>query len=77
MLSYNQTAAGINDSALQSAASAVAQAQYQLDDLLNTPTPEDVASAEAQVKQDEASLQQAQLQLAQASIVAPFDGTIG
>ena len=76
MLSYNQTAAGINDSALQSAASAVAQAQYQLDDLLNTPTPEDVASAEAQVKQDEASLQQAQLQLAQASIVAPFDGTI-
>jgi HlyD family secretion protein len=76
VLSYNQTAAGINDSALQSAASAVAQAQYQLDDLLNTPTPEDIASAEAQVKQDEASLQLAQLQLAQASIVAPFDGTI-
>ena len=76
VLSYNQTAAGINDCALQSAASAVAQAQYQLDDLRNTPTLEDVASAEAQVKQDEASLQQAQLQLAQASIVAPFDGTI-
>jgi len=76
VLSYNQTAAGINDRALQSAASAVAQAQYQLDDLLNTPTPEDIASAEAQVKQDEASLQLAQLQLAQASIVAPFDGTI-
>ena len=76
VLSYNQTAAGINDSALQSAASAVAQAQYQLDDLLNTPTPEDIASAEAQVKQDEAGLQLAQLQLAQASIVAPFDGTI-
>jgi HlyD family secretion protein len=76
VLSYNQTAAGINDSALQSAASAVAEAQYKLDDLLNTPTPEDIAAAEAQVKQDEASLQQAQLQLAQASIVAPFDGII-
>jgi len=76
MLSYNQTAAGINDSALQSAASTVAEAQYKLDDLLNTPTPEDVAAAEAQVKQNEASLQQAQLQLAQASIVAPFDGTM-
>jgi len=76
LASYNQTAAGINDSSLQSAASQVASAQYQLDTLLNTPTPEDVASAEAQVKQDEASLQQAQLQLAQASIVAPFDGTV-
>ncbi len=76
VLSYNQTAAGINDSALRSAASAVAEAQYKLYDLLNTPTPEDVAAAEAQVKQDEASLQQAQLQLAQASIVAPFDGTV-
>jgi HlyD family secretion protein len=76
VLSYNQTAAGINDSSLQSAAAQVASAQYALDNLLNTPTPEDVASAEAQVKQDEASLLQAQGQLAQASIVAPFDGTV-
>jgi len=54
----------------------VAQAQYQLDNLLNTPTPEALAQAQAQVKQDEASLQQAQVQLAQASVVAPFDGTV-
>jgi HlyD family secretion protein len=76
LAAYNQQAATINDSGLKAAASDVAQAQYQLDNLLNTPTPEDVASAEAQVKQDEASLQQAQIQLAQASIVAPFGGTV-
>jgi len=77
VLAYNQTAAGINDSALRSAASQLAQAQYQLDKLLNTPTPEDIIQAEAAVKQDEASLQQAQSQLAKSSIVAPFDGTVG
>lgn len=74
---YNQQAAGINDSALRSAASQVAQAQYQLDKLLNTPTREDIIQAEAAVKQSEASLQQAQSQLAKASVVAPFDGTVG
>ena len=74
---YNQQAAGINDSGLRSAASQVAQAQYQLDNLLNTPTPEDITSAEAQVKQNEASLQQAQVALAKASVIAPFDGTVG
>ena len=73
---YNQQAAGINDSSLQSAVSQVAQAQSALDKLLNTPTPEDIASAEAQVKQDEASLQQAQIALTKASVIAPFDGTV-
>jgi len=73
---YNQQAAGINDSSLQSSVSQVAQAQSALDKLLNTPTPENVASAEAQVRQDEASLKQAQAQLAKASIMAPFDGTV-
>jgi RND family efflux transporter MFP subunit len=74
---YNQQAAGINDSSIRSAASQVAQAQYQLDNLLNTPTPESVAQAEAAVKQAQASLDQAQSQLAKAALVAPFDGTIG
>jgi HlyD family secretion protein len=55
----------------------VAQAQSALDKLLNTPAPEDVAQAEASVKQNEASLQQAQLALAKASVIAPFDGTVG
>jgi RND family efflux transporter MFP subunit len=73
---YNQQAAGINNTALESAASQVAQAQYQLDNLLNTPTPEALSQAQAQVKQDEASVQQAQVQLAQASVVAPFDGIV-
>jgi HlyD family secretion protein len=74
---YNQQAVGINDTALRSAASQVASAQYQLDNLLNTPTPQAVASAEAQVRQNEASLQQAQISLANASVIAPFDGTVG
>jgi HlyD family secretion protein len=74
---YNQQAANINNSAIQSAASQVAQAQSALDKLLNTPAPEDVAQAEASVKQNEASLQQAQLALAKASVIAPFDGTVG
>jgi HlyD family secretion protein len=74
---YNQQAATINNSAIQSAASQVAQAQSALDQLLATPAPEDIAAAEAAVKQNEASLQQAQLALAQASLVAPFDGTVG
>jgi HlyD family secretion protein len=73
---YNQQAVGINNTALESAASQVAQAKYQLDNLLNTPTPEALAQAQAQVKQDEASVQQAQAQVAQASVVAPFDGTV-
>jgi multidrug efflux pump subunit AcrA (membrane-fusion protein) len=55
LAAYNQQAVGINDSALQSAASQVAQAQSALDKLLNTPAPEDVAQAEASVKQNEAS----------------------
>jgi len=74
---YNQQAATINNSAVKSAASQVAQAQSALDQLLATPAPEDIAAAEAQVKQNEASLQQAQLALAQATVVAPFDGTVG
>ena len=77
LAAYNQQAVGINDSALQSAASQVAQAQSALDKLLNTPAPEDVAQAEASVKQNEASLQQAQVALAKASVIAPFGGTVG
>jgi HlyD family secretion protein len=74
---YNQQAVSINNSAVQSAASQVAQAQSALDQLLATPAPEDIAAAGAAVKQNEASLQQAQLALAQATVVAPFDGTVG
>ena len=77
LAAYNQQAATINDSAVKSAASQVAQAQSALDKLLATPAPEDIAAAEAAVKQNEASLQQAQIALSKASIVAPFDGTVG
>jgi len=74
--SYHQTAAGINDSSFKAAAAQLAQAQYQLDKLLKSPTPEELAIAQAQVKQDEAGLKQAQAQLAKAILVAPFDGVV-
>jgi HlyD family secretion protein len=73
---YNQAAAGINTSPLQAAAAQVAQAQYQLDSLKNTPTPQDLVIAQQGVKQAEAGLAQAQMQLANAVLVAPFDGTV-
>jgi HlyD family secretion protein len=76
LASYNQTAAGINDTAVKSAAAQVAQAQYQLDNLLQNPTPQALAIAQAQVKQAEIGLQQAQSQRAKADLVAPFDGIV-
>jgi HlyD family secretion protein len=77
LASYNQQAVNINDSAVRSAAAQVAQAQSALDKLLATPAPEDVVQAEAAVKQNQASLNQAQVALAKATVIAPFDGTIG
>jgi RND family efflux transporter MFP subunit len=76
LAAYNQSAAEINDSSLRSASAQVAQAQYNLDKLQREPTPEDLAIKQGEVKQAEASLAQAQAQLDNAILVAPFDGTI-
>ena len=76
LAAYNQSAAEINDSSLRSASAQVAQAQYNLDKLQRKPTPEDLAIKQGEVKQAEASLAQAQAQLDNAILVAPFDGTI-
>jgi RND family efflux transporter MFP subunit len=76
LAAYNQSAADINDSSLRSAAAQVAQARYNLNDLQRKPTSKDLAIKQGQVKQAEASLRQAQAQLDDAILVAPFDGTI-
>jgi HlyD family secretion protein len=76
LAAYNQSAAEIDDSSLRSASAQVAQAQYNLDKLQREPTPENLAIKQGEVKQAEASLAQAQAQLDNAILTAPFDGTI-
>jgi HlyD family secretion protein len=73
---YNLQVAAIDDAAFKAAAAQLAQARAQLDRLNKAPTPEDLAIAEAQVKQAEAALEQAKLRLADAILIAPFDATV-
>jgi len=76
LANYNLAAASVNNSGLKSAAAQLAAAQATLDNLKNTPTPEDVALAEASVRQAQIALQQAQSNLRKAQLVAPFDGVV-
>lgn len=76
LANYRLQVAGIDDTAFKSAAAQLAQAKSQLQQLEDTPTAEDIAVAEAQVEQAAASLQQAELQLADAVLVAPFSATV-
>ncbi|MFB0546525.1 MAG: efflux RND transporter periplasmic adaptor subunit, partial [Anaerolineae bacterium] len=64
------------ESELQSTWAQVAQAQAQLDELMAGPSSHELAIAEAQVEQARLSLQQAELQLAEATLGAPFRGTV-
>jgi HlyD family secretion protein len=64
------------DSELASAQSQVTQAEASLKSLLGRPNAEDVAIQEAQVEEAAIALAQAQSQLDDALITAPFDGTI-
>jgi HlyD family secretion protein len=73
---YRLQVAAVDDTAFKSAASQLAQARAQLDKLRRSPTPEDLAVAEAQVEQSQAALEQAQLRLADALLTAPFSGTV-
>jgi HlyD family secretion protein len=66
---------GFNDSALRSAQAQVQNAKNSLDNLLN-PRVEKVQQAAAQLEQARLSWQQAKNALADAEIVAPFDGLI-
>lgn len=62
---------------VEGARAQVAQAEAQLAALEAGPTPEEIALAEAQVREAEAILAQAQAALQDASLFAPFDGTVG
>lgn len=61
---------------LAEAEAQVVQAESQLETLLAGPTAEDLAIAEAEVDQARLSLQQAERQLEDARLVAPFAGTV-
>lgn len=54
----------------------LAQAQASLTNLVDGPSEEQVAIANAQVEQARISLQEAQANLEKASLVAPFDGLV-
>jgi len=67
---------GPTASEIASAQAQLAQAQANLDDLLRGPSEEDIAISEAQVEQAQLSLQQAEKQLENAALVAPYDGVV-
>jgi HlyD family secretion protein len=73
---YELTVGHPTDSELKQAAAQVAQAQATLAALEEQPTPEDLAIARAQVTQAQSSLTQAQLNLEDATLMAPFAGTV-
>ena len=73
---YNISVASIDDSAVRSAASSLSSAKANLLTLQQTPTADDLATAQAQLDQAKLSLQQAQYNMRNAQIIAPFDGTI-
>ncbi len=74
---------GATEAELAEAELAVAKAQESLDDLQSGPTETELAQSEAQVRQAELDLEQAEIalesarrELEQATLTAPFDGTI-
>jgi HlyD family secretion protein len=61
---------------IAAAQASVAQAQANLEQLTIPPRPVDLAEAQARVDAAQVSLQQAEHELAQATLLAPFAGTI-
>ncbi len=76
LTSYNALLEGASDTDLWAGGARVKQAQANLDKLLNTPTSENVALAELTVKTAEIALQQAQLNLKEATLAASCAGTV-
>ena len=72
----DQLLAGATGAQIAAAEAQVAQAQASLDSLNSGPTTEQVQVAEAQVAQARLNLEAAQEALAQATLMAPFDGVI-
>ena len=74
--SYRIALAGVSDAALKSAAAQLAQAQENYDKLLAGPSDDDLLSAQSKVDQASISLENAQRSLENATLTAPFDGTV-
>ena len=73
---YELTVDHPTDKELKEAAAQVAQARANLAELEKKPTPEELAIARAQVTQAQSALAQAQLNLEEATLAAPFAGTV-
>jgi HlyD family secretion protein len=73
---YELTVDHPTDSELKQAEAQIAQARATLADLEEKPTPEELAIARAQVTQAQSTLAQAQLNLEEATLVAPFAGIV-
>jgi HlyD family secretion protein len=73
---YELATAGPDEAALKEADSQVASAKAQLETLQESPPLSEVRSAQASVSSAETNLARAQLKLEQATLRAPFDGTI-
>jgi HlyD family secretion protein len=74
---YDLALTDINDSAVKSAAQALSSAQDALVKLTQPPTPQDLAVAQASVDSAQVAVDQANRNLQQAEIIAPFAGTVG
>jgi HlyD family secretion protein len=73
--SCNLAKGNINNAPVTAAQSQVAQATANLDNLLS-PSEAAIATAQVQLEQARLNLQQTRLRLADAQIVAPFDGVV-
>jgi len=73
---YELAIAGPDEAALKQAESLVASAKAQLDALQESTPLSDIQAAQAGVSRAKANLARAQLTLEQATLRAPFDGTI-
>jgi multidrug resistance efflux pump len=62
---------------LQIAEGQLAQAEAERDKLIAGASDEEIARLEAQVEEAAAALKEAELALSKATLVAPFDGTVG
>jgi HlyD family secretion protein len=72
----NTTPLSVYEIQVSSAQASVNQAQAALDSLLNGPTVEEIASAEAQLQQSQLQLDNARASLEDAMLNAPFAGVI-
>ncbi len=76
LANYNLAIVGINDTEVQSAAQQLASAQASLAKLTQPPLATDLTQAQASIDSAQVAIDQAKRNLAQAQIVAPFDGTV-